>query len=495
MAQQIDDSGYDDFADPNQVQAQINQGTQQALQSPNADTRLTALINANSADNIAKVGQAQAIQTRMQQIIAQANENADPNEDPIARNMRIASAVSTGMVDLSPQMALKANDRLIQLKQAQTQQTALQTQIANENQKIADDKNKANLNSKLDQIVLARQGGKDDDGLPQGLQAVATLDPNDPDYATKLKAAQVDAQQKGYNIVPMLAKDFENNKQSLEAMKGQYRFMQIAAKNQAQGQLTQGGLNELIGNHLFQGAQALARMDSETRKAVLNGEAALGISPLDGVMAQTEIKGVNAAAGAEGRRAGNIAVLNQSVPALGANVISALDDVDRTRFPFLNQGIIAGKNFAGNAKEGVYAAAIQSFVQDYARVVAGATGVTTDAAREDANALIAKADNPEKVKEVVNFLSTKEKDAIGQAGPAALELLANPKSYPHASKIMNTLGFNTLPGIDPNVNGPPPAPAAVSAPTVYGSSSKPEGTTGTYKGKTIVVKNGQWVDK
>jgi hypothetical protein len=179
-------------------------------------------------------------------------------------------------------------------------------------------------------------------------------------------------------------------------------------------------------------------------EATLAYEAAHGVTPMDGVQAQTEIKGINAAAGAAGRREGNIAILNKSLPGLGDQVLTTLDGVTRTDYPAFNSLIVAGNNAAGNPQERAYAVALQGMITDYARIISGATGVTTDTARGQANDLLKGADSKDAIRAAVKQMTQQELGVVNRAGPAALELLANKSSYPHATKIMNALGFNAI---------------------------------------------------
>jgi hypothetical protein len=110
----------------------------------------------------------------------------------------------------------------------------------------------------------------------------------------------------------------------------------------------------------------------------------------------------------------------------------------------------------GNPDERKYAASIQSFVNEYARVISGGGSITSDAARNEAHALLSKADSPDAIKSVVKFLKTKELDAVNNAAPAALELINNPNRYPHIAKIAQALGYDGTAafGVTPSAPAP-----------------------------------------
>ena len=472
MAQNNDDPyNYDD---PQDIQAAQYQQYGKEQDSGNATVR--ALSNIRYGLNLAagggpEVAKASAIKQQMTKILQQTQGQEGDNEDPITTQMRLAQNMSTGMATLSPDIAMKANTQMLKLQQARTQQGLLEARTAQEKQttdlgamKVEAAKAGANY------TVFDTAPGAD--GLPSmanygdPISMYKSDGSLDPEFHQKLAQAVQDAKDKGAKSpVFMPTRDYVNGKGMVADTRAKAQIeannARIAAKASAAGNLTQDGLAELAGNHLLQGATALARIDPATRISVLNFEAASGLTPLDGAMAQTEIKGVNSAAVGVGRREANIKILATSLPGLGKQVFDTLDQVDRTRFPLINSALIAGRDATGNPQERQYSVAIQGLITDYARVISGATGVTTDAAREQAHELISKADSPAAVKAAVHQMVDKETQVINEAAPQALELLANPSSYPHASKIMTHLGFQSIAG---SLDSPAPsAPAA--APT------------------------------
>jgi hypothetical protein len=165
---------------------------------------------------------------------------------------------------------------------------------------------------------------------------------------------------------------------------------------------------------------------------------------------------MNAAASAIGQRDGKQAYLTSSIPALGDKVLDALDAVPRTRFSAINSMLAAGGNATGSPQEARYAASIQGFVNEYARVINGGTGVVSDQARQHAHDLLSTADSPERVKAVIDQLRNEELSSFTGAGQVALEMMVNPDKYKSAVRVSQALGFSALAGVDPKVNGTPP---------------------------------------
>jgi hypothetical protein len=183
-----------------------------------------------------QVQRAQAVKDRFSAIMQGVGSHEDPDEDPLTSQMRLAHALSTGMIDVDPQIAMQANNQLIKLQQAKQQQAYLSAQTGHLQAETKKEDFQQGLNEKLGQVVFAKQGDPDKNGMPTGLVSVGALDPSDPDYAQKVAELQAEAKKQGYQITPMLAKDFVNSKDTLTAMQGQARVQaaQTAATERLQ---------------------------------------------------------------------------------------------------------------------------------------------------------------------------------------------------------------------------------------------------------------------
>jgi hypothetical protein len=474
MASQQQNQDTYGIPDPNDLLSQQQEEYAQNMRNPNLMGRaITSAVGGlqNAAGGGPQMMQAQAVSARMKSIMADVSQSDNPDEDPLTRQLRMAKAMSTGLADVSPKAAAAANAQTVQIQQAQTQQRLLNSRtdqeqtLAEEGQlKLAQGKTNANY------VVFDAGAGKD--GIPsmkpfgEPISMYGSDGKLDPEFNQKLAKAMADAKAQGMQSPMYLQSDaYSNGKGTVADTRAKVQIDDTNAKIQAKAAASNATDPSVIamnaGDYLLHGMAALARLPPEERDATRMFAAAHGLNPMDGIQAQAEIKQMNAAATATGRREGNVEFLAASVPKLGDNVLSTLDGVTRTRFPMINAGIIAGKDFSGDPGERAYSAAIQGYVNEYARVISGGTGVTSDEARRQANDLIRKADNPDAVKASLKILSGKELDAIKGAGPIAAELLRNPQNYPVSTKIMGALGMGHLTslGADPNVQQLPPSQA------------------------------------
>lgn len=168
--------------------------------------------------------QAQNVQQRLQSILADVNDSADPDEDPLTKQLRIAKAMSTGMVDVNPKLALQANQRAQQIQQAQTQQKVLSLKMTQEQQAIDQQDYNSRVKKITGQIVFAT---KNDDG---GMDAYGVVDPTDPDYQSKVAELQNRAQQEGKQVMPMTSDSFINGKNAMAVLQAQRTAQQNDTK-------------------------------------------------------------------------------------------------------------------------------------------------------------------------------------------------------------------------------------------------------------------------
>jgi hypothetical protein len=468
QTQQSDDYGGYDITTPEDIYNQ--QQTQYDREQANGNATQRALSNIRAGvqgmfGGGPQMDHAKAVQNQMKAILGETSAQADPNEDPLTTQMRVARAMATQMAPIAPQVAMQANAQMVKLQQAQKQQGLLDARTSQENTlaqegqlKLAQQKASANY------VVF--DSGPGDDKLPSMKQYGDPISMYkddgtlDPDFHTNIAAAIKKAKEDGAaNPLYLPADSYTNGKGMVADTRAKAQIdatnARLAAKQQAESVSDPNVLKANVANALLYGPTGMRNIPKEERDATLSYMTSQGLSPFDGVPAQAEIKALNANATAQGRREGNVAFLAASVPALGQNVLDTMDKVDRTRFPLLNHAIIIGKDASGSPEERAYSAAIQGYVNEYARVISGGQNITSDAARQQAHALLSKADNPEAVKATLKLLSGKELDAIKGAGPIALEMLRNPTNYPTATKISNLLGFNSLVGfgLDQRANG------------------------------------------
>lgn len=200
------------------------------------------------------------------------------------------------------------------------------------------------------------------------------------------------------------------------------------------------------------------------------------ITPTDQASAKVEYHALQTAAAAAGRREGNMQTLENSIAPLGKQVTDTLGGVTRFDFAPLNTAIRVGKASFSDPSEARYAAAIQSFVNEYGRVINGGTGMTSDAARADAWNVLSKAQGPAGMKAAIDQLSNKETQIITGASDSAVEMMANPNKYKALSKIQAAAGFQLA-----------PSNADVAAANPQAASSTPPASSGLPQGWTVTA--------
>jgi hypothetical protein len=163
--------------------------------------------------------------------------------------------------------------------------------------------------------------------------------------------------------------------------------------------------------------------------------------------------GETRAASAVGQRAGNVAVLEGSVGGAADQVLDALGGVDRTNITSVNKALAAGKRQFGNAAESRYAAAVQSLVNEYSRVISGGTGASTDSARSEAMGMLNTAQSPDQVRAVVSQMrrevaivkSASQRALAGQGGGA--DAGPGPQAFGAGAPGPGGQSQNTPPGL------------------------------------------------
>lgn len=506
MAAQAQQSDYiDDLQDPNELQAQIDaQNNNAVTNAPNAFQQNNALQHAGGSQigqgmsrllddpNIGdpRVVQAKKISSAMQQIIQQSSDGADPDEDPMSKQLRLSQAVAAGMAGISPAIALKANMQAVALQEAQNQQRLLTQQgdysAANtEALKAKTDAEKLNANY----VTYGTIKGKD------GLPVYKTVgDPvalynsdgsRNPDFNKQLQANIAAAKAQGMDSPQFNTVDkFQNAKDNQAMIRAQAQAN--AADKKASGGM--GLTNAAVANSLVMGVVApnmITRMSREDKEAMMNFAASKGISGIDIAAAQSQMKALNSAAVAQGTRVGNIQVMEQSIGGKGGladQVLDSLDKVDRTRFPAINAGIIAGKQAVGSPEEARYHVAMQGLITEYARVISGAQGITSDDARHSAEDILRRSNSPEAIKAAIDQIKNGELKAIQNGSDQAIELIAHPERYGAIVRLQMKAGIPVTSVADPDnlptyggksvgTGGPPTRPGQTPS-TGWGSVMK-----------------------
>lgn len=403
--------------------------------------------------------------TQVQTALKGAQLTQDPGESQLDFNIRQLQSNRDAVAQYSPESAAAMNTQLTKLAQVKFEQSRL----------TADDQRADERESDVHAAAQAALPGQQAHGaLEAATNSTAWVVTPDKtaDLGFTAKAFPVTtadataaltsyAQKTGGAIV-------SGDKYASMMSSGDVAQMRIAAEL-ARAQATSGGtaspdaIKFMAGESVFD-AGALSRAPFVVRQQVAQAKVDAGLSPGDEAQAKLEYKAMQSAVTKAGGREGNMTTLEGSMAGLGNQVIQTLGDVTRTDFQPLNALIRSGKTTFSDPSEQRYADALQSFVNEYARVISGGANQSTDSARGEAWDLIAKNGGPAAIRAAVDQLGNKETGIIAQASQSAVELLAKPNQYPTLTKIFGKLGYKgMLPSdADSAATNTPPAIASPS---------------------------------
>lgn len=468
MATQFqEDDLSQDLVDPTQAQADLTAQQQAAVTSApdafrqNNATAASGLgqfaaglrnLTGNQTVGDPRIVQALAVQQKFKDILADSNASAPSSESPMDKQLRQAQALSIGMADINPQLSLKANSQAIAIQQAKLQQSRLSAETDLSQSQAQEAQLKAATDKVTSGVVIYDPNAKDKNGLPDrtALARISLYSPDgtkNTDFNTQYQAALQAAKAKGVDPGIATADQFDNGKIALQNAKGQYQLQVQLQKDQDKASLAAAAANidsETVKYYAAQSAfdqTALSRQPPAVRNAVTAYKAAQGLTPIDEQMARAEIKGLQSGERAIGTRVGNTTILQNEMQGLGQNVLDAMGKVDRTRIPVVNAMIKAGATNFGSPAEAAYAAAVQAFTTSHGRLISGATGVTTDAARDQASSLVTTSQAPDAVRAAIAQIVGAETPVIRNAADNAIEVMANPKRYAGMIKVAEKLGY------------------------------------------------------
>jgi hypothetical protein len=320
-------------------------------------------------------------------------------------------------------------------------------------------------------------------------------------FQSQYQAALAAAKQAGATAPTLLRADqLEQSKAQMAAIRAQATIQAANIRaiygNKGQQSLIgddQGALNQLTGAYALNGASALARFPAADRAAVLKNLNSVGLTYQDAAEAQLQYGALRRAIDTGATRTGQVAFLSQEIPGQAQNVLDALNGVDRTRIQAVNSAIAAAKTEFGDPCEARYAVALQGLLTPYSRLIAGATGQTSDLARQEAFSILGKQQSPEQVQAVLHQIVDRELTTAQQAGEGVIEMAWNSQRYSALRKVAEKLGVpvTSLAGdISGSGSGGPNASAGSASP---GAPGAPPAQTGPDAGGYIPGK--QYKDK
>ena len=169
--------------------------------------------------------------------------------------------------------------------------------------------------------------------------------------------------------------------------------------------------------NLGRGAQGAANVVA-LRQRVTQVAKEAGMTPDQIALVQNEFQGMGAAQRALGTRSANFGLAEKEAYSMADLVIDASSKVPRTQFMPINKAIIAYENNTGDAQSRQFGAALNSFIQAYARAV-NPVGTPTVSDKDHARAMLSTADSHEALIAIIEQLK-REMDAAG-AAPGAVQ--------------------------------------------------------------------------
>lgn len=456
--------------DPATMQAiqQQELARQIGMTGGNARERMNDMTVAQGVNTLfpnAQMRQSQTVQQAAQAALADLG-GQQQGEGDIAWQLRQAHALYSAVAPFDTGAAMKMADRIIRLNEQQEQQNRLKAQ----DQQTA----QTTLENRLTKGTLVV--GDPRSGAEFGNVSLFNDDGSvNPDWQAqrdKLLAAN-----KG--SVWRTQEQWDRDKASQDAARLQNQREIAQDRLSAASTLGAASPDELKNYILYHAANPTVRMTMKERAAIMSAQSTYGLNESDMTAAGTEMRAVNAAASAIGRRQGTVAVLTNGLAGLADQVNNTIP-AGRTDLRGLNALVAAGKTEFGAADERRYSGAIQSFVNEYARVLSGGSNQTSDASRHEAMSLLSRADSPEAVKAVLDQLAHKEADVLKDAAAQSVEELNGRwrdgkfvSAYPTLMKIKDRLGLKGSVLTDNNVSlgdaaPSPPQPVPASAATSGG---------------------------
>lgn len=416
---------------------------------------------------------ANAVQSSLRQILSNVGD-APEGEDPLQTQLRQARAVAQGMLNVDPNVAVRANQQVIRLEQAQKQQAALQAETE-ERQATAKEKQIKNTQART---IIGIQGREDMNGITlRTTSAVGSLDPNSPTYATDL----ADILRKNPGAVPYDAATYERllaadnaNRASAQYYGSMHRAQQTAdyAGRQTYEQLTDQQKDTAAYQWAIdpksQPADLQEKGERRFNEYVSSGDLQQG----DQTAAQAELGALKRSTLTAAQREGTIRGLNDSLVGMGDNVKRNLDKavslgVSPTDMKLVNAAVNSGDaNFMLNdhTEKGVALrnlfVSINAFLYEHGRLLSGGGARTNVAAVKDAKKNMTANDSPDVIRGAVDTITKQELPVLQNANSAAIIALANPKQYPALGRMMKVFGGQAMLGgrDDQSLTASPAAP-------------------------------------
>ncbi|MBS0330782.1 MAG: hypothetical protein JSR30_13075 [Proteobacteria bacterium] len=229
--------------------------------------------------------------------------------------------------------------------------------------------------------------------------------------------------------------------------------------------------------NLGRGAQGAANVVA-LRQRVTQVAKEAGMTPDQIALVQNEFQGMGAAQRALGTRSANFGLAEKEAYAMADLVTEASSKVPRTQFMPINKAIIAYENNTGDPETRQFGAALNSFINAYARAVSP-IGTPTVSDKDHARSMLSTADSHEALTAIMGQLK-REMDAAG-AAPGAVQKQIRGRQAELSERVRNRPrggGGNQMPTFGSEADA---AAAAKAGKIKPGDRITINGQTGTWQ--------------
>lgn len=229
--------------------------------------------------------------------------------------------------------------------------------------------------------------------------------------------------------------------------------------------------------NLGRGAQGAANVVA-LRQRVTQVAKEAGMTPDQIALVQQEFGGMGAAQRALGTRSANFGLAEKEAYAMADLVTEASAKVPRTQFMPINKAIMAYENNTGDPQARQFGAALNSFINAYARAVSP-VGTPTVSDKDHARSMLSTADSHEALTAIMDQLK-REMDAAG-AAPGAVQKQIRGRQAELSERVRNRPrggGGNQMPTFGSEADA---AAAAKAGKIKPGDRITINGQTGTWQ--------------
>lgn len=244
-------------------------------------------------------------------------------------------------------------------------------------------------------------------------QAVTAKDAQ-ANYQKNLADQRADAREGRMDRYQQAELGIQNARLGLEGARLAKQNEQDAAGAQAVGSLSDAAIDEAAERYRMFGVMpsfGMSKQSAALKVKIMQRAAQLdsgaGVSASDAAIKQSEGKANQQALGALQKQSAMVGNFEKTAMKNADLALSASEAMDRTGIPAFNKWLQAGKTATGSVEAAKFDAANNSFVEEYAKVMSGASGggaAATDSARARAHEILNTSHTKEQYRANVDLL-------------------------------------------------------------------------------------------